>query len=110
MRVYKVIPGPVSLRFQQNDITVASTAFQDILNEQAKLGWIFHSMQEIDAHQDAEFKRGCFGPKEIQSAKAITMSLLIFYSDVEEKKTGLSSKTEPQAEPHAQPAIDDAKA
>ena len=106
MKVYKVIPGPVSLHFDQNDLSVASTGFQDILNEQAKLGWTFHSMQEIDAHQDAKYKRGCLGSKEIQAAKNVSMALLIFYSEVEEKKTGLSSKVEPQAEP----TIDDAKA
>ena len=110
MRVYKVIPGPTALRFDQNDLSVASQTYQDILNEQAKLGWIFDSVHEMDAYQEQITKRGCFGPKEIQAAKKITMSLLIFYSEVEEKKTGLSSKAEPQAEPQAQPAIDDAKA
>lgn len=104
MRVYKVIPGPSRLHFDQNDLTFASAEYQDILNEQAKQGWIFDSMQEIEAHQDARQKRGCFGSKEMQAEKNVTMFLLIFYSDVEEKP----SET-PLATPEATPTIDDVK-
>ncbi len=96
MRVYKVIPGPTRLYFDQNDLTRASTQYQDILNEQAKQGWIFHSMQEIEAHQDARQKKGCLGSKEIQSEKNVTMFLLIFYSDVEEKTPGTVAPSAPQ--------------
>ena len=85
MRVYKVVPGPTRLYFDQNDLTQASAQYQNILNEQAKQGWIFDSMREIVAHQDARQKAGCFGPKVIQSERNVTMFLLIFYKDVEEK-------------------------
>ena len=102
MRVYKVIPGPTRLYFEHNDLSVASQSYQDILNEQAKMGWIFDSMQEIDARQEQVTKRGCFGSKELQAAKDVTMFLLIFYSDVEEGK-----KEEPIPAPAVQDATSD---
>lgn len=99
MKVYKVVPGPTRLHFDQNDLSQATAQYQDILNGQARQGWIFDSMQEIVAHQDARQKAGCFGPKVIQNEKNVTMFLLIFYKDVEEKAPSAVAPSEHQENP-----------
>ena len=68
--VYKVIPGPTTI---QGTVTEASNSFEAIINDNARAGWKYHSMETITSYQ----KPGCLS----RDAVYITSYMLIFYKE-----------------------------
>ena len=74
--IYKIIPGPTRVTFDNNDLTMVTNYFQKLINEQAAEGWVYHSMETVVAHQNA--KAGCFGLIKKQGEVTTNIYMLIF--------------------------------
>ena len=73
MRQYTAIPGPKNVQVNKGDTLGAVNLFADLINAQAKSGWIYHSMESIAVTE----KPGCF-----QQPVTTYYYMLIFYKDV----------------------------
>ena len=55
---YKAIPGPKSIRIENDDLSMATNAFAEIINANAVNGWKFYSLETIKTFETK--KAGCF--------------------------------------------------
>ena len=75
MKVYKAIPGPKTIIVDKNgNWQTATNSFADIINAEAKNGWVYHSLENL-AVQETE---GCFLNKTV---KTTNIYMLIFYKE-----------------------------
>jgi hypothetical protein len=56
--IYKAVPGPKVIRIENDDISMATNAFADLINQNAVDGWKFHSLETIMTTETV--KTGCF--------------------------------------------------
>lgn len=56
MKEYKTVAGPQAVRVQKGNIQSAFDLFAEIINQNAKAGWEYHSMEAITVAE----KPGCF--------------------------------------------------
>ena len=56
MKEYKTVAGPKNIQVQKGDIQSAFDLFSEIINNQARGGWEYHSMETITITE----KPGCF--------------------------------------------------
>ena len=45
--IYKAIPGPKVITITNNDLSIATNAFAELINANAVGGWNFHSLETI---------------------------------------------------------------
>lgn len=55
--IYKVVPGPKVIRIENDDISMATNTFADLINANATDGWEFHSLETILTTET--YKTGC---------------------------------------------------
>ena len=55
MKRYKAVPEPESINVNRGDTMAAFNSFASIINDEAKEGWTFHSMETITVTE----KPGC---------------------------------------------------
>ena len=60
---YKAIPGPKMIRIENDDLTMATNSFADIINANAINGWKFYSLETIKTVETK--KAGCFLNKKV---------------------------------------------
>ncbi|MBO4938509.1 MAG: DUF4177 domain-containing protein [Oscillospiraceae bacterium] len=73
MKEYKTVAGPQVIEVKKGDTQSAFNLFADIMNEQAKHGWHYHSMETITVTE----KPGCFS-----QPSPMYYYMLIFERDV----------------------------
>ena len=55
--IYKAVPGPKVIKIENDDISMATNAFADLINANAKDGWKFYSLETILTTETT--KTGC---------------------------------------------------
>lgn len=60
---YKAVPGPKTIRIENDDLTMATNAFAEIINANAINGWKFYSLETIKTVETK--KAGCFINKRV---------------------------------------------
>ena len=45
--IYKAVPGPKVIRIENDDVSMATNTFADLINANATDGWTFHSLETI---------------------------------------------------------------
>ena len=55
--IYKAVPGPKVIRIENDDLTMATNAFADLINANAVDGWEFYSLETIKTTETT--KVGC---------------------------------------------------
>ncbi len=53
--VYKAIPGPKIISIEDGNVSSATNSFATIINNQAREGWTYHSMETVTVQE----KVGC---------------------------------------------------
>ena len=53
--IYKAIPGPKVISISDGNHATATNSFAEIINNEAKAGWTYHSMETITVQE----KTGC---------------------------------------------------
>ena len=61
--IYKAVPGPKVIRIENDDLTMATNAFADLINANAVDGWEFYSLETIKTTETV--KTGCFLNKQV---------------------------------------------
>ena len=56
--IYKAVPGPKVIRIENDDVSMATNTFADLINANAVDGWTFHSLETIKTTET--IKTGCF--------------------------------------------------
>lgn len=56
MKQYKAVAGPKNVSVAKGDTQAAFNLFADIINNEARSGWTYHSMETITVTE----KPGCF--------------------------------------------------
>lgn len=56
MKQYKAVAGPTNISVDRGDTNAAFNLFANIINNEAKGGWEYHSMETITVTE----KPGCF--------------------------------------------------
>ena len=52
MKVYKAIPGPKTIIVDKNgNWQTATNSFADIINAEAKNGWVYHSLENLSVQR-----------------------------------------------------------
>lgn len=59
--IYKTVPGPKVVSIKDGKVSAATDAFANIINNEARSGWIYHSMETITTQE----KTGCFLNQQI---------------------------------------------
>lgn len=73
MRQYMTVAGPRIIDVDRGKAQSAFDLFANIMNEQSRRGWTYHSMETIAITE----KPGCF-----QQPITVSYYMLIFYCDV----------------------------
>lgn len=55
--IYKAIPGPKVIKIENDNLSMATNAFADLINANATDGWKFHSLETIMTTET--YKTGC---------------------------------------------------
>ena len=72
MKRYKAVSGPKNVNVDRGDTQAAFNHFADIINNEARAGWTYHSMETISVTE----KPGC-----MQQAVPVNYYMLIFERD-----------------------------
>lgn len=76
--IYKAVPGPKVIRIENDDVSMATNLFADLINANATDGWKFHSLETIMTTEST--KTGCiFNQQTVVTEHNIYM--LIFSKD-----------------------------
>lgn len=73
MKQYKAVAGPKSINVDKGGTQTAFNMFADIINQEARGGWEYHSMETITVTE----KPGC-----LQQAIPVNYYMLIFVKEV----------------------------
>jgi hypothetical protein len=73
MKQYLVVPGPKSISVAKGQTDAAFADFQNLINQQARQGWTYHSMETLTVSE----KQGC-----LSQPIAVNYYMLIFERDV----------------------------
>lgn len=73
MKQYKAVAGPKNINVGKGDTQAAFNTFAELINNEARGGWVYHSMETISVTE----KPGCF-----QQAVPVNYYMLIFERDV----------------------------
>ena len=73
MKQYKAVAGPKNVNVNKGNSQAAFDLFADIINNEARNGWIYHSMETITITE----KPGCF-----QAPVPTNYYMLIFEKDI----------------------------
>ena len=73
--IYKAVPGPKVIRIENDDLSMATNAFANIINENATGGWKFHSLETINTTETV--KSGCMFNQQTQTINH-SIYMLIF--------------------------------
>ena len=60
---YKAVPGPKVIKIENDDLTMATNAFADLINVNAVDGWTFHSLETITTTETT--KTGCMFNQQV---------------------------------------------
>lgn len=75
MNHYKCVPGPKNLIVNKiEDMDNAVVQFADLINQNCRDGWDFHSLEEISVTRQPGCLAGLFGAKEL----VMTYNMLVF--------------------------------
>ena len=77
--IYKAVPGPKVITIENDDLTMATNTFADIINENATDGWRFHSLETILTTET--YKTGCLFNKQTVT-KEHNIYMLIFEKEI----------------------------
>lgn len=55
--IYKAVPGPKVIRIENDDVSMATNAFAELINANATDGWKFYSLETINTTET--YKTGC---------------------------------------------------
>ena len=55
--IYKAVPGPKQITIQNDDLSMATNAYAEIINANATNGWRYHSLETIKTTETV--KSGC---------------------------------------------------
>ena len=60
--IYKAVPGPKVIKIENDNLSMATNAFADLINANAVDGWRFHSLETIKTTET--YKTGCIFKRE----------------------------------------------
>lgn len=73
--IYKAVPGPKVIRIENDDLSMATNAFADLINANAVDGWKFHSLETIMTTESN--KVGCIFNRQVVTTEH-NIYMLIF--------------------------------
>ncbi|MBQ8689036.1 MAG: hypothetical protein IJ515_01585 [Clostridia bacterium] len=73
--IYKAVPGPKVIRIENDDLSMATNTFADLINANATDGWVFHSLETINTTETT--KTGCIFNRQLQTTEH-NIYMLIF--------------------------------
>lgn len=77
--IYKAVPGPKVITIENDNLSMATDTFADIINANATDGWRFHSLETIMTTET--YKTGCLFNKQIHTREH-NIYMLIFEKDI----------------------------
>ena len=85
MAQYKCVPAPKELVIdKKGSYDAAVRSFADLINQEAYVGWEFHSMENIAVTQKLGYLAGLFGQKEA----TVYFNMLVFVKKEAKNKKG----------------------
>ena len=73
--IYKAVPGPKVVRIENDDLSMATNAYAQLINANATDGWRFHSLETVTTTETV--KSGCFLNKQVDTIEH-NIYMLIF--------------------------------
>lgn len=61
--IYKAVPGPKTIRIENDNLSMATNTFADLINANATDGWKFHSLETIKTTESK--KTGCLFNRQV---------------------------------------------